>query len=82
MVALLHCTQYDFYNATIHDVDFDDDGVTSHDHGPKTMTGKKQQYAFVCPLYAYIYIYLMLFCQDRLGTSIGKTHEKSTSTRS
>jgi len=56
MVALLHCTQYDFYNATIHDVDFDDDGVTSHDHGPKTMTGKKQQYAFVCPLYAYIYI--------------------------
>eukprot|EP01043_Picozoa_sp_COSAG02_P077269 COSAG02_NODE_16824_length_1053_cov_1.221174_2_plen_77_part_01 len=30
--------QYDFYNATIHDVDFADDGVTATDHGPKTIT--------------------------------------------
>ena len=34
--------QYDFYNATIHDVDFADDGVTATDHGPKTMTGVHQ----------------------------------------
>ena len=34
--------QYDFYNATIHDVDFAEDGITATDHGPKTMTGVHQ----------------------------------------
>ena len=39
---ILLARQYDFYNATIHDVDFAEDGITATDHGPKTMTGVHQ----------------------------------------
>jgi hypothetical protein len=40
---LIFRSQYDFYNATIHDVDFGEDGVTPTRLGaPKTMTGIHQ----------------------------------------